>query len=170
MHILRLTTSMIIVLLLCLESKSLGDGDQSSLKGLQGVFITVDISDNLSQILIDSRIETDIEIKLGIAGLKFTDSATDNRSDGILSVSITSYLLKNRTATKIGIASGSVSVRFYQSCYLIREPTIISIATTWERDMIFYTDESDLKSVVREIVKDYMDDFINDYLKANPKE
>ncbi len=113
--------------------------------------------------LTADQLQTDIELKLRLAGIKVT-STPSNSGQLFLSVSH-----KEIKSDKTAVAFyAHVGLNFHQLVTLYGNKNQVS-ASTWTDDVIFAGRPSQGTDLTRQVVRDSIDTFINDYLAANPK-
>ena len=136
---------------------------RSSLKGLNGVYVTVeDLQPDAEKAgLTKSSIQTDVELKLRMAGIP------------VLKGSRTPFLYVALNSIELsqfgeGIVAYNINVELNQDVYLARDPNVHSVASTWSTGFtgIIRLDNIQL---LRDHDKDKVDDFISAYLSVNPK-
>ncbi len=161
----------LMVLFLLIPSSVLAqtDSEVESLKGLKGVNVLVEVlnpdieADGLS---IDN-IQTDVELKLRLAGIKVLTRQEMLKEPG------SPYLYVNVNSHKIesGTYSFNIMVSLKQGVYLECDSSIrIFGVTTWNNATIGgVTRLQNVSNFIRDGIKDFVDEFINDYLSVNPK-
>jgi hypothetical protein len=134
------------------------DAQSAEVKTLAGITSASVLIENLpagaSKLgLTSDLLQTDVELKLRLAGMKVLTSSF-----------IALYVLVNATSD-----GGAVNIRLelLQPVTLSRDPTIVlGACATWSKERVakFYNAQD-----VREAVKDQVDSFLNDWLTVNPK-
>jgi hypothetical protein len=141
------------------------ESNRKTLKGLIGVQVLVEnlnpdvIKDGLS----GDQIQTDVELRLRIAGIKVLTQADSISSPGMPVLYIRVHAIKSGETY-----SCSEEVRLGQNVKLDRDPQIILPATTWGTGGLGIIGVNKL-DVIRDRVKDDVDKFINAWLSVNPK-
>jgi hypothetical protein len=139
-----------------------------SLRGLEGLSVVIgSISPVLQGEITKEQIQTDVELKLRMAGIKIVP---EQESVGIpgkpnLYVTITA---KSLSLESLGIFPISISLQLYQGVYLQRNPNILVGVPTWERITVGAVGKKRV-GMLRDEVRDLVDIFINDFLSVNPK-
>ena len=140
------------------------------LSGLKGMDVIVeDLNPAGKEIgLSKERIQTDVELKLRLAGIKVLSKEEwlDAKGRPYLYVRVTAL-----KSTTLSLYSCFVEVSLYEQVVLVRDPKIVTSASTCRSGGYIMSGGSDVvKESVRKTIKDLVDEFINDYLAANPKE
>jgi hypothetical protein len=136
---------------------SLGLG-VNTLKGIDGVQVLVeDLSDSAKALGLEKEtIQTDVELKLRLAGMRVLSDEEDNNTPGM------PYLYVN---VRVVRSAAAVGVELRQSVRLARngEP---ALGATWSAGGVGtnLTAES-----IRGHVKDYVEAFLNAWLSVNPR-
>jgi hypothetical protein len=160
----------VIQALLTLMQVALCQGEV--LGGLQSVTVITNVrkGKNIGYLDIsESQVQTDVELKLRLAGIKVKpDSAAT------LSVMVLVDQLKSPPGIKVVAPPlGIVGIRLLEPVRLVRDPTTMLSAITWESSGVGNILQGgtldDLGQRCRNAVRDLTDSFINDYLSVNPK-
>lgn len=155
------------VLLLAVTVSVMG-GDEKSLRGLQGVNVIIEsLSSEAEQAGLNrTAIQTDVELKLRLAGIKVLSEEESLKQRGY------PYLYVNAI---VGLGKNTPGLAFYaircalkQDVTLTRDDSISTIATTWDTGASGLVGASNLQNI-RGGIKDLVDEFINAYLSVNPK-
>lgn len=139
-----------------------------SLRGLKGVNVTVEDlkSDIEADGLRKDSIQTDVELKLRLAGIKVLTEEEQFKEPGY------PYLYVNVNSVKSNLAptyAFSIEISLKQVVLLVRDLKIrVFAAATWRKGSVGIVGEQKVDSI-RDGVKDGVDEFINDYLSVNPK-
>ncbi|MFC1485468.1 hypothetical protein ACFL55_00395 [Candidatus Latescibacterota bacterium] len=145
------------------------NSDIESLRGLTGIYVLVENlqSEIIADGLNEEQIQTDVELKLRLAGIKVLTREEFLKESGHPHL----YIIVNSIKNKTGLYSYSIIVSLDQSIYLQRNPEIdIFGATTWRSKYNISTvGEFYIDTSVRDAIKDRIDIFINDYLSVNPR-
>jgi hypothetical protein len=107
--------------------------------------------------LTRDQIRTDVELRLRKAGIMVSGSAAESL-----------YINVNLIKSPQGLYTYSILVMVRQSTRLLRNPAIMSFATTWWRGSDGLVGSTNLRKV-RDILADLVDEFCNTYLEQNPK-
>ena len=116
--------------------------------------------------LLRSTLQTDVELKLRLAGIHVVTEREwwDSTDSGTLYLRVGT--LKH---VESGLYAYDIDLHLKESARRVRKPTIILSAVTWNTPgMIGLVGVKNL-SEVRQSVRDLVDRFINAYLAANPK-
>ena len=158
----------VALLLLAMSGRSAmafdDESTRATLKGLPGVWVWVeDFSDDAKRAGFNQQtFQTDVELKLRLAGIKILTEQERMFTSGIPYLS----LLVNPLHDQHGeIAAYGTRLHLWQGVRLIREPSITAFASTWSVSGVGYGKLSG----VRNSVKDLVDQFINAWLSVNPK-
>ncbi len=156
--------SLLVVGLLLGVSPAFAAGplERENLKGLQGVFVLVEGIDKDAQNagLSEDTIQTDVELRLRLAGIKVLTEAECLKTPGY------PYLYVNLNATnRANSLIYSIGIDLNQRVTLARDPSTVTHASTW------HTGSVGIGGVefIRNAIKSNIDVFLNDYLAANPK-
>lgn len=143
------------------------EGSRATIRGLLGINVGVEpLPDNVKQVgLAEKDIQTDVELKLRIAGIKVLTEkeSTDTPGRPFLYVLVT-------VLGGDGVYAFSYHVSLQQEVLLARDkamPTVL--APTWSVSGVGKAGRKDLPQYVRDAVKDEIDVFLNAYLSVNPK-
>jgi hypothetical protein len=156
-----------VAFLFCSSLMAQSDDETSrkSLKGLTGVAVVVeDLQPDAEKSgLSGDQIQTDVELRLRLAGIKVLTQEQMLASPG------TPFLEVNlNTLTRQETYSYSLEVRLHQGVSLERNPRISLPAVTWEAGAVGFA-ELTKSDQIRNHIKDYVDKFINAWLSVNPK-
>jgi hypothetical protein len=129
-----------------------------SLKGLKSIAIVVeDLSEDEKRFgLTKGLIQTDVELKLRLAGIRVVPDA-ELPAFAVVHVTV--------IASPSGFAA-AVEVALMQWVSLARNPSIGSLATTWKENEVIGKPNG---SEIRESVKNHVDRYVNAWLSVNPK-
>ncbi len=135
-----------------------------ALRDLPGVYLAIDERIEEGS-LTKEQIQTDIELKLRMAGIKVLSHEEFLKAAGRPFLYINTHIIKHETG-KFYIFY--TQVELYQGVYLVRKPKVETIGVvTWStRHVLGLTYNLD---DIRARVKDQVDSFINAYLSVNPK-
>jgi hypothetical protein len=137
-----------------------------TLKGLEGIYVLIEELDPAlkERGLTKDQIQTDVELKLRMAGIRILSEKELLTSPGLPSL----YIAINAVKLDM-IFAFDIYVGLDQYIKLTRNPLIISLAATWSTTGIGSVGETRVRENIREKVKDLVDKFINAYLSVNPK-
>jgi len=157
--------SIVVVILLLSSGVMTQTSRKETLKGLKGFDVLVEElnSDIEKDGLHRSSIQTDVELKLRMAGIKVLTEEEGKREDTYLYIRVSSVKYKD------SMYSYRIGVEFCQYVYLYRDTDIHCYATTWRIGKIGLLGVNRVKEI-RDTIKDMIDQFINDYLAVNQKE
>jgi hypothetical protein len=154
-----------ILLLAALCGASDTEYSRKSLKGLPGVYgVVEELADPVTQDGLNKQdIQTDVELKLRLAGVKVLTEKEHLAIPGMpdLYVRVTPLFRDNLYAFWI-------EVDLEQNILLQRDQTIVVGATTWSEARIGMIGKNRL-SEIRNDIKDLIDKFLNAYFSVNPK-
>ena len=155
------------VLLLSVTASAIG-GDEKSLRGLQGVNVLIErLSSDAEQAGLNStNIQTDVELKLRLAGIKVLSEEESIKQRGYPYLYVDAIVGVSKNPS--GLAYYSVRCALKQAVTLTRDDSISTIATTWDTSIAGLVGTNKLQNI-RDDIKDLVDEFINDYLSVNPK-
>ena len=138
--------------------------DRATLKGLTGVYVVVeDFDDQETRAGFDKRtFQTDVELKLGLAGIKVLSETEYLETPGAPSLYVVVTPLHERRGE---YAAFSGMIELAQLVRLERDRSIGHSVGTWSKGWVGVADIP----VIRESVKDGVDIFINAWLRMNPK-
>ena len=164
----------VLVMILLLSSAVQGQttsDEKETLKGIKSLRVIVGVGepDIKKDGLQVSSIQTDVELKLRMAGIKVLTEeewlAMKEVGGPYLFVGVDSF---RREGSEL--YAFHISVELNQLVYLNRNPDIIVFARTWRSAGSIGTAGRNNVANLRNFVKDQVDIFINDYLAVNPKE
>lgn len=140
------------------------DDEIESLRGLKGFYVqALELSANLEGIgLTRERIQTDVELKLRLAGVKVVSKEEWLKMAGFPSLYI---IVSAAGAETFGVI---VRLELKQVATLQRNPKIEIFPVTWSKWIIGVGSKNHV-TTIRDQVKNLTDFFINDYLSVNPK-
>jgi hypothetical protein len=131
-----------------------------AMKGLTGVFVLIehlDIGTGKIGLTIE-EIQTDVELKLRLAGMRVLTKEQISVGDAVLYVNVN--IMDDATAA-------AISVDLDQDVVLYRDKTIfLPNAKTWGRETLLVNPS---RSGTRNAIKDQTDRFLNTWLAANPR-
>lgn len=171
----------VLILMLAAFAISAQDHERSSLKGLRGVHVYVQLlpgtADALEKIGISvGFVIEQTTLRLRKAGIKVVEPADETQfktwSEGWPNLAVELHYLNRDDAN---VAFLSVSVHLVQLAILTRTLTRTSkdqafLATTWESSISTVSgSDSKLYGSAKEMIGDAVDHFINAYLAENPK-
>ncbi len=143
------------------------DAERATLKGLGEVYVLVEElkpdaeRDGLSR----SQLQTDAEGRLRRAGIRLLKQEETLNTPG----TPTLYIRVTTSKSDGGMYAFSIEVRFQQSVFLDREPTIFHFsAPTWETSTVGTVGADNLRTVM-DIVRNAVDRFVNAYGSVNPR-
>jgi hypothetical protein len=137
------------------------DTVRATLKGITAVFVLVEsLPDGAKKLgLSDETIQSDVELKLRLAGLRVVTVQEGLQVPG------SPYLYVNLNVMD-DAGAASIEIDFNQDATLERNGQHASGVTTWHKGMVVQLPSG---QGTREHIKDLTDAFLNDWLAANPK-
>jgi len=159
-------SKVLMVLFLLITSSVYGQTDIESLRGLKGVYVIIESlkPDIEADGLREDQIQTDVELKLRLAGIKVLTEEEWEKELGCPCLYVKVSARKWES-----IYSCSTDVELHQDVYLVRDSSIrVFGAITWYKSSFGLIGEMKVYQI-RDSIKDYVDEFINDYLSVNPK-
>jgi hypothetical protein len=139
---------------------------KESLRGIKGVMVVVDLGKMAESYGgIAEKIQTDVELKLRMAGIKIKsiEEYAENPTAYLAVEARFIFTPKITTIFKVGIYLVDI-VR------PLRNPNTRCWATTWRKEYLAFEEKARLEKTIRDQVKDLADQFLNDYLAVNPKQ
>jgi hypothetical protein len=137
------------------------------LAGLQGVEVAVEVfePEDIKYGFNRQQYQTDVELRLRQYGIKvLSNEESLKMAQPYLYINVNPLI-----SEKGGIAAVSIEISLRDIVVLVRNPTIMTSATTWKRNVTSIVGFNRFNEI-RNKVRDLVDIFINDYLAANPKE
>ncbi len=132
------------------------EAEVASLRGIRSMSVVVEeIKPGISG-LTDKAIQTDVELKLRMAGIKLDPEVLP-----VVYVHVTCIAVASRFACAIGFD--------FRRRVTSAENDWQGYATTWNTGGVL-TCGSWCVANIRQSVKDYVDEFLNDYLSVNPRQ
>jgi len=138
-----------------------------TLGGLPGVSVGVeDVHPVLEQIgLTRNQFKADVEQRLAQAGIRVLSMAENLATPGHPVLFLVVHLVPSSFYPDICMYS--IRVELSQAVTLVRDPSILTVATTWHTASAGHVKVDSLPNL-RKIVAARIDDFINDYLSMRP--
>ncbi len=159
-----------IVVFLCIWGTSITsvsartEKERESLRGLQGVGLVLveELPSNLEKYgLTTGQLQSDLELRLRKAGIPVSSGKDFESAVNHLYVRITTHQDREINAV-------AIEITFKEPAKLMRNPSALAFATTWESNSVGVVGLSNVKSL-REGVFQHVDEFIKDYLSVNPQ-
>lgn len=165
-----LFVSVIVGILICGSQREAAGDDEyarATLQGLTGVHVLVESlkAEVERQGLTKAQIQTDVELRLRKAGIRVLSEKERAETPGGPVLYVHVIVLKQQN---ISLYAYSTHVALGQLVLLARDPTISSLAETWNTGSVGTVGASHLRAI-RGGVADDVDKFINAYLAENPK-
>jgi len=159
-----------VITLMTLSSTGWAIDDKFSretLRGLNGVYVAVeDLEPEIERLgLTKNQIQTDVELKLRLAGIKVLTGEEWRREKGRPYLYIQVRVLESSLS---GLFHLNINIEFSQNVRLIRDPSIITLGSTWGVDAVGEVGRKKIYQI-RNHIKDLLDKFINAWLSVNPK-
>lgn len=130
-----------------------------TLKGIDTIFVDVeDLSDHAKLNLTKEAIQTDVELKLRLAGMRVVTVDEGVKLPG------SPYLYVNVIVPEEAKAV-NIAVDLVQDVLLVRNGQFATGVTTWNSDTLITNANA---QEIRNIIKDHVDKFLNDWLSVNP--
>ncbi len=155
--------------LMCLICEAYGQGipiEKESLKGITALRVAIeDLKPEIEKDgLLKRTIQTDVEVKLRMAGIKVIDNP--DLKEGNSFIYVNANILKSSNNE---FYAYNISVNLKQDVFLARNNKLCFSAITWNSGSIGVIGKGELPEI-RQDIKDHIDVFINDYLEMNSKE
>lgn len=137
------------------------NNDLSGLQGLNTVFVQVEeLSPGAASLgLTKETIQTDIELKLRLAGMHVVPYAEGIKLPGSANLYVRVTLTDSAEAADVGVV-------LEQNAFLARNGQFIPTAITWGTGGVFAHPTA---QIIRDRTKDFVDGFLNAWLSVNPK-
>jgi hypothetical protein len=150
--------------------------EKESLKGLSGVYVFLNLTEDSPSLekdgLTETQIRTDVEIRLRKAGIRVLTIEEAKELPRRPALSVTLLASKSEALTKVlgeNIYAFTIQIDFKQTATLYHSTdSKVFLVTTWSNSAVGMTSKRNIRTI-REGIGDYVDKFINDYLAANPK-
>jgi hypothetical protein len=138
---------------------------RETLRGLKGVLVEIEsIEPEIEQDgLTKAQIQTDVELKLRLAGIKVLSEEEWQKEKGRPFFYVCAHVRKYKVLSSYVF---NIDIQLNQDVYLERYLNFKIGAPTWSVSCLGII--SDLNDI-RNVVKDKIDIFINAYLSVNPK-
>lgn len=160
---LILRTAMALLIAATLQAE--GGVTDATLKGIRGVKVVVDLNSDAEEAgLRKSDIQTDVELKLRLAGIKVLAQEEWLKEPGSPLLAVNANLLQ---AGKEMPGLYAVSVELLQGVTLVRDLSM-TMATTWRTEAAAIVGQNNPRPI-RDTLGDQLDKFLNAYLSVNPK-
>jgi hypothetical protein len=145
-------------------------GDEQSLKGIQGLQIVIEsIGSEVEDAgLLRADIQTDVELRLRLAGIKVLTIEDSAKQPGSPWLYVNAHVMLAKDTPFQGLVVYSIDCELIQTVTLARSGSREASATTWHTGSLGYVGRNNLRKI-RDSTKDLVDDFINAYLSVNPK-
>jgi hypothetical protein len=165
-RLLFLRTAIVLLMALTLRGQ---DSDAQTLKGIQALRVVIESfgSDVEASGLRQSDIQTDVELKLRLAGIRVLTQEEWLKESGTPFLYVYAHVTLSKQNP--GFVIYSIEVGLEQKVVLLRDPSMTTIAPTWQSgSMMGIVATSDPRHI-RDKAKDIVDVFLNAYLSVNPK-
>jgi hypothetical protein len=151
-----------IVLFCSTTTAQNSEESRKSLKGITGFYVSVEQLDHVIENagLTANQIRTDVESRLGMAGIKVFTKEQASQSPGKPWLRIDLAI-----GGKQGLYPYALDIGVHQMVRLERDQTVVVYATTWSVGSAGIAGLSN----IRVTVKDLLDEFISAWLSMNPK-
>jgi hypothetical protein len=145
------------------------DLERNSLKGITGLGVWIGVNSDAEQAgLHSTEVQTDVELKLRLAGIKVLTNEEVFKDPNAPILFVRATLGLDAVKESGGYAYHAISCQLYQHVFLARDMSIGTLAATWESASTGMI-RSNAAPKLRENIKDCVDEFLNAYLSVNPK-
>jgi hypothetical protein len=143
--------------------------EANSLRGIREIEVTIEpLATSAEEAgLHRADIQTDVELKLRLAGIKVLTNGEWLQGPGSPYLYVNANVRLNQPAAP-GLAIFSISLQLKQLVTLTRDVSIMASATTWDTEAAGSVGRTNLQKI-RDGIRDLVDEFINAYLSVNPK-
>ncbi len=133
------------------------------IRGITGIHVAIYVQPFFLKYegLSKSKIQTDVESELRLAGIKVLTKQELKKEKG----QPVFYIYINGMKGPGNTLVYEIGVRLMQDASLVRKPNYTFLAPTWEVGTIGFGDRKNIQTDI----KDKVDQFINAYLSVNPK-
>lgn len=133
------------------------------LRGMGGMMVSAEVrSSTLRQAgIYDQRIQTDMELKLRMAGVKIEDCA---KIKGCPHLAVLIKGKKHNNGKSIAV---SINLYLLEDVFLARDPNRMVRAATWNDNGGGIAGDLVVNDATRKWTQNLVDNFLNDYLAAN---
>jgi len=166
----RISMVLFLLMMVCVSdvyTQSIED-EIESLRGLKGVWIVIENlePDIEKDGLKRDQIQTDIKLKLWLAGIKVLTKEEWVNEPGRPYLYVRIGSLKDESELFYAYCT---ELSLCQDVYLDRNTKINIIAETWSTLVVGLVGKDRVVDFIRDNTKDLVDEFISDYLSVNPK-
>jgi hypothetical protein len=158
--------SVIAGLLLSAAAAADSEVHRRSLSGAPRFFVRVKVDQDFVSMLSMDAIRAEVEAKLRSAGIQFS-LREESSTAGLLEVTVAGGKIANTRGAEIYYAA--VVLNFLQKASLVREPSVVIPAITWQLGRTGAGPQREAAEKIREHVRDLSDKFAQAYLSVNPK-
>ena len=116
-----------------------------------------------------SDIQMDVELKLRLAGIKVLTEEESLNDPSHVYLYVNVLVKVDKTPPVSGLVAYNISCELKQYVSLVRDPSVVRTATTWDTGGLGLIGKDKLRNI-RNYVKDQVDHFLNAYLSVNPKQ
>ena len=154
------------VIMMCLILEANGQMSMTDKNSLQGITRLIVVVENIEpeierDVIERSTIQTDVELKLRMAGVKVINSFDNNSLEGPHYIYVNINILKIDEFQYVY----NINVKLIQGVMLIRNDELC-LATTWSDTYLGFAGTLKQESI-RDSIKELVDNFIIDYLDMN---
>jgi len=158
----------LLLSLIAIASASDDKTDRATLKGVKNVCVVVEVADQAQARLGKEKLQTEIESKLGQAGIQVDKNANtclylNERS--LQAIGQQSILRKQKLMALYAI---DLRLEFLQTVALTRDPAAKTFAPTWSSTNMATVSADELNRTALEMADGLMDQFIAAYKSVNP--
>lgn len=136
--------------------------DRATLRGIQSMCAVADVIG--APELSSSQLKDQLE-----AGLAEATIPVDEQASPCVYLKINGLKVMNGRNKPIGLYAISVSIEFFQTVSLVRNPAVKSFAATWSADIVATLPVAQLSRGVQDIATELIRRFVAAYRSANPK-
>ena len=175
-----LTVAVMIAVAIAAAPQGSHSSGRESLRGLKQLCVVVeDLGSDIQNDGLDrSAVQTDVEVKLRLAGIQVVTCQEASKTPGgpLLVVNINSMLAKDLGLYAVNVELSFEQtvllehLEFRQDAHVETNPDVWRIfATTWIDSGLLTVGKTRVSQAVRDSIRDKVDKFINDYLAVNPR-
>jgi len=160
-RIAAICLGLVLWMALAVPSSNAQDLNDNSLKGITAVSVVVENLPEGAKVLglTAETIQTDVELKLRLAGMQVVPAIESAKYNGA------PYVYVNVNLTD-GAEAVSIMVELEQDATLLRNGQYVGSVPTWSKSMII---SHPTTQALRDSTKDLTDRFLNTWLSVNPR-
>lgn len=162
----RITTLFVMALLSTMASAA-DQEEIKTLKGLSGVFVTVDNLNPAAEAmgLSSNKIHGDVVLRLRQKGIRLFSVEQMRQTTGLPILKV--LINVHKAADNLFVYA--IDVYLEQTVHLARSPALEAYAITWKTGTLGIVSNDQLGDM-RDQVVDFIDEFASDYKQANPRQ